>query len=65
MTKDKNKFTGQERESHKPLVCAKCGFLGGVKGTPPLRKVTKGGRTFYVHQGSCPRPMRPPEEIMA
>jgi hypothetical protein len=59
--KKKNKFTGQERVLHKPVVCANCGLKGGIKGTPPLRKISKGDRTWYVHHGSCPIPLNLPK----
>ena len=52
--KNKNKFTGQERVGHKPILCAKCGMPGGIKGTQPLRKIAKGQEITYVHQKFCP-----------
>lgn len=51
MTVQKNKFTGQERVTHKPILCDKCGMPGGIKGTQPLRKIKDGK---YVHQKRCP-----------
>lgn len=56
MTKGKNKFTGQEKAGHKLIVCDKCGIPGGIKGTQPLRKITKGQEVIYVHQKRCPMP---------